>query len=69
MPAAVSNPCPECGKKGNIRTSKKITADTREKYFQCTNTDCSSEWKSIESIIFKKRQRTKTLKPNMLQLA
>jgi hypothetical protein len=46
-----SNPCPHCGSHCRIRTSKVISLETREKYYQCSNIDCSYEYRSVETII------------------
>ncbi|HEY9210370.1 MAG TPA: ogr/Delta-like zinc finger family protein [Methylotenera sp.] len=36
--------CPHCSSRATISTSKKITAITREIYFQCTNIQCGHTW-------------------------
>lgn len=36
--------CPHCESKARISTSKKITAITREIYYQCTNIQCGHTW-------------------------
>lgn len=39
-----STACPHCASKARISTSKKITALTREIYYQCTNIECGHTW-------------------------
>lgn len=43
--------CPHCEKKANIRTSKHITAITRELYYQCSNVNCGHTWVALISAI------------------
>ncbi|WP_188474415.1 ogr/Delta-like zinc finger family protein [Hafnia psychrotolerans] len=43
--------CPLCRSAAHIRTSRYITEQTKEAYYQCTNLDCSCAFKTLESII------------------
>lgn len=42
--------CPLCGATSHTRTSRYITTNTKEVYYQCQNIECSSTFKTIESI-------------------
>jgi uncharacterized Zn finger protein len=43
--------CPHCSSKATISTSKKITAITREIYYQCTNIECGHTWAAVLSAV------------------
>lgn len=43
--------CPHCSSKASIKTSKKITAITREIYFQCSNFECGHTWAALLSAV------------------
>jgi len=43
--------CPHCASRARIGTSKKITAITREIYYQCTNIECGHTWASLLSAV------------------
>ena len=42
--------CPVCQKASHTRTSRYITTHTKEVYYQCQNIECSTTFKTIESI-------------------
>lgn len=42
--------CPICNKSAHIRTSRYLSEQTKESYYQCQNITCSCTFKSIESI-------------------
>lgn len=43
--------CPHCGQPGKVRSSRAVTAITREVYAQCENIDCCHVWKAIVSAV------------------
>lgn len=43
--------CPHCGRPAKIRTSRAITATTREAYLQCENMECCHVWKVLISAV------------------
>lgn len=43
--------CPHCDSRAEIRTSKTMSAITREIYFQCPNPECGHTWVSLLSAI------------------
>lgn len=43
--------CPHCENKAEIRTSKTMSAISREIYFQCTNPECGHTWAALLSAI------------------
>ncbi|MBS7815869.1 MULTISPECIES: ogr/Delta-like zinc finger family protein [Wohlfahrtiimonas] len=47
---ANSYKCPQCGSRAKIVTTKVITTQTREKYYQCTNLHCSSTFVTYETV-------------------
>ena len=42
--------CPDCGATAVTRTSRSMSLLTREKYYQCTDLECSATFKSYEQI-------------------
>ncbi|AWO81440.1 ogr/Delta-like zinc finger family protein [Serratia marcescens] len=42
--------CPFCRSGAHTRTSRYLTEQTKEAYYQCQNNDCSSTFKTRESI-------------------
>jgi len=42
--------CPFCRSGAYTRTSRYLTEQTKEAYYQCQNIDCSSTFKTRESI-------------------
>ncbi|ATM77271.1 transcriptional regulator [Serratia fonticola] len=42
--------CPFCRSGSHTRTSRYLTEQTKEAYYQCQNIDCSSTFKTRESI-------------------
>ncbi|MFS7163232.1 ogr/Delta-like zinc finger family protein [Serratia proteamaculans] len=42
--------CPFCRSGAHTRTSRYLTEQTKEAYYQCQNIDCSSTFKTRESI-------------------
>ncbi|GAA5100512.1 ogr/Delta-like zinc finger family protein [Wohlfahrtiimonas larvae] len=42
--------CPECNHRAKIVTTKVITTETREKYYQCMNVYCSSTFVTYEMV-------------------
>lgn len=42
--------CPLCGFASHTRTSRYITSNTKEAYYQCQNIQCSTTFKTIESV-------------------
>lgn len=46
----MSMPCPECGETAHIRTSRPMSALTREQYLHCTNERCQHVFVAMLSI-------------------
>ncbi|MCS3425253.1 putative C2H2 Zn-finger protein [Rahnella sp. BIGb0603] len=42
--------CPLCSSVSHIRTSRYITEQTKESYYQCTRLECSCAFKTNESV-------------------
>ncbi|CAO98512.1 ogr/Delta-like zinc finger family protein [Erwinia tasmaniensis] len=42
--------CPFCNNSAHTRTSRYISGQTKEAYYQCQNIRCSCTFKTIESI-------------------
>ena len=42
--------CPFCKKAAHARTSRYLSDNVKQRYHQCTNIECSSTFRSIESI-------------------
>lgn len=42
--------CPLCSSVSHIRTSRYITEQTKESYYQCTRLECSCVFKTNESV-------------------
>ena len=42
--------CPLCGKLARTRSSRDVTTETKERYNQCTNINCSATFVSHETI-------------------
>lgn len=38
--------CPHCGFRGRIRSSKQVTGQHRDMYYQCVNLFCSHSWRA-----------------------
>jgi ssDNA-binding Zn-finger/Zn-ribbon topoisomerase 1 len=53
--------CPHCGGPARIRTSRRITALTREAYVQCENIECCHVWRILISSV---STVVPSLKPN-----
>ncbi|WP_455819669.1 ogr/Delta-like zinc finger family protein [Pseudomonas cerasi] len=43
-------PCPICQHNSHARSSRILSSDTKERYHQCQNLNCSCTFKSMESI-------------------
>ena len=42
--------CPICRSASHTRTSRYISEQTKESYYQCQNIECSCSFKSVESV-------------------
>ncbi|MNB71231.1 DNA-binding transcriptional regulator [compost metagenome] len=42
--------CPECNQAAHARTSRYLSANTKERYHQCTNINCSCTFVTMESV-------------------
>ncbi|MGC6390000.1 ogr/Delta-like zinc finger family protein [Ewingella sp. S1.OA.A_B6] len=42
--------CPFCHHSAHIRTSRYLSQQTKESYYQCQNIDCSCTFKTIETV-------------------
>ncbi|MGE9550913.1 ogr/Delta-like zinc finger family protein [Erwinia amylovora] len=42
--------CPLCRHAAHTRTSRYVTNETKEAYYQCQNIDCSCTFKTTESV-------------------
>lgn len=42
--------CPKCHHAAHARTSRYLSENTKERYHQCTNINCSSTFVTMESI-------------------
>ena len=42
--------CPFCKKAAHTRTSRYLSENVKQRYHQCTNIECSSTFRTIESI-------------------
>lgn len=42
--------CPLCRSASHTRTSRYISEQTKEAYYQCQNIECSCSFKSVESL-------------------
>jgi hypothetical protein len=52
--------CILCGGRAEIRTSRKITDDTRELYVQCLNPECLFRWRNVVTSYFGKNPPKET---------
>jgi len=43
-------PCPICQHNSHARSSRILSSETKERYHQCQNLNCSCTFKSMESI-------------------
>lgn len=43
-------PCPICQHNSHARSSRIISSETKERYHQCQNLNCSCTFKSMETI-------------------
>lgn len=43
-------PCPLCQHNSHARSSRILSSETKERYHQCQNLNCSCTFKSMESI-------------------
>ncbi|OQS36046.1 ogr/Delta-like zinc finger family protein [Chromobacterium haemolyticum] len=41
-------PCPLCGAVSRVRTSRMLSAATKENYYNCGNDDCCHQYKTLE---------------------
>lgn len=41
-------PCPLCGAMSRVRTSRMLTATTKEIYYNCSNDHCCHQYKTME---------------------
>lgn len=41
-------PCPLCGASSRVRTSRMLSATTKETYYNCSNDDCCHQYKTLE---------------------
>lgn len=42
--------CPKCKHSAHARTSRYLSENTKERYHQCTNVDCSCTFVTMESM-------------------
>ncbi|SFR13791.1 Ogr/Delta-like zinc finger [Enterobacter sp. kpr-6] len=42
--------CPKCKQAAHARTSRYVTENTKERYHQCTNINCSCTFVTMESV-------------------
>ena len=42
--------CPMCGQAAHTRSSFQVSSETKERYNQCTNIECSATFHTIEAI-------------------
>ncbi|WP_072032274.1 ogr/Delta-like zinc finger family protein [Erwinia sp. 9145] len=42
--------CPVCGNAAHTRSSTQISKETKERYNQCQNINCSCTFKSLETV-------------------
>ncbi|PLR45467.1 DNA-binding transcriptional regulator [Chimaeribacter arupi] len=42
--------CPHCKYAAHARSSRYLSSNTKERYHQCTNINCSCTFKTLESI-------------------
>lgn len=42
--------CPKCKHSAHARTSRYLSENTKERYHQCTNVDCSCTFVTMESV-------------------
>ncbi|ORJ19735.1 transcriptional regulator [Rouxiella silvae] len=42
--------CPKCQHAAHARTSRYLSATTKERYHQCQNINCSCTFKSLETV-------------------
>ncbi|MGA7586753.1 MAG: DNA-binding transcriptional regulator [Rouxiella badensis] len=42
--------CPLCQQPAHARTSRYLSAQTKERYHQCQNINCSCTFKSLETV-------------------
>lgn len=42
--------CPECKQAAHARTSRYLSENTKERYHQCTNINCSCTFVTMESV-------------------
>lgn len=42
-------PCPICGSVAKTRSSRMLSATTKETYYNCSNDDCCHQFKTMES--------------------
>lgn len=42
--------CPSCKSKVNIKTSRTLTENTKEKYYHCHNKHCLMGFKTLEGL-------------------
>lgn len=45
-----SQPCPTCGSKSRVTTTRKLSNTTTERYHQCTNLDCQHQFKTLTEV-------------------
>ncbi|EKN6135301.1 TPA: ogr/Delta-like zinc finger family protein [Yersinia enterocolitica] len=55
--------CPFCKKAAHTRTSRYLSENVKQRYHQCTNIECSSTFRTIESIDEVIRPPAETAKP------
>lgn len=42
--------CPKCGGAAHVRTSRYLSDNTKERYLQCTNLNCSCTFVTMETL-------------------
>ncbi|MBP2194746.1 ogr/Delta-like zinc finger family protein [Pantoea cypripedii] len=43
--------CPECQTAAHAKSSRYVSKETKERYHQCTNINCSCTFKTMESVV------------------
>lgn len=43
--------CPLCGDTAYTRTSRRLTENVKESYYQCRNMQCSATFKTMEQVV------------------
>ncbi|WP_413528282.1 ogr/Delta-like zinc finger family protein [Rahnella inusitata] len=52
--------CPLCSSVSHIRTSRYITEQTKESYYQCTRLECSCAFKKMKVLVKSLKEKTRS---------